>query len=460
MNISRLIKELKNGNNPKENLQLYGQLLMNSYQNIAIGDFSLALTESFDYLCEEKEGIIYEGRVLVEEITCHLCDSLKEFYAKDLEQIDACRNEVIGTLKELETYLHYFSVYEHIFNRAEFKFDFEPVTEDIDALTLDIMNYIASATDSQKQNERIQSILGELPLRLTGLKFEEYVENACKCYVGARSDMTDTFFDQMEAVSKAPKVSELSDNWLDMKEFAIALDNISFDTISKDELKHLSDQLQLSAQTLAKYLSNGTDLLNIINKLYLLLIVKPYIEENTRSTKGYRIIRSYLRSIKSGDFFDIDEDILGGLETILEDQQKYVGEHMFMEDALSEICQNHREEIQTCGYELMYNALMKSEKLCYGYPLSNIHNISSAFTTDATYVNAKINSLISSYREAFKQGSRNVRRALMSMAFETMPVPFNNMEQIQDFIYNCLMSTSGYEKTAGVSMIKNLMQTF
>ena len=176
MNINRLIKDLKNGNNPKENLSVYGQLLMNSYKNIAIGDFALALTENFDYLCEEKEGIIYRGRVLVEEIAGHLGDAPKENLQDDIARVDACRNEVIETLKALETYLHYFGVYEHILNRYEFKYDFDPVTEDMDGLTLDIMNYISSITDAQKQNERIQSVLGELPLRLTGLKFEEYVE--------------------------------------------------------------------------------------------------------------------------------------------------------------------------------------------------------------------------------------------------------------------------------------------
>lgn len=460
MNISRLIKELKNGNNPKENLSIYGQLLMNSYHNIAIGDFSLALTENFDYLCDEKEGIIYDGRVLVEEVASHLCDTAKEYYADDLNRLDLCRNEVIRTLKELEAYLHFFSVYEHVYNRAEFKFDFEPVTEDVEALTLDIMNYIASATDSQKQNERIQSVLGELPLRLTGLKFEEFVENACKCYIGARSDMTDTFFDQMEDASKAPIANRLSDQWMDMKELAEILENTSIDSMSKEELKRLSDRLQLSAQDLAKNLSNGMDLLNIINKLYLLLIVEPYTISNENALKGYRIIRSYLKSIKTGDFFDIDENILGGLEKILEEQQKYVGEHMFMEDSLREFYQKYKESLQSYNCDRLFTDLMKAEKLCYGYPLSDIHCVSDVFSTDVAYISKKTSELLSSYRDAFKQCTRNVRRALMSMAFENMPVPFNSMEQIQDFIYNSFMSTSGYEKTAGVNMIRNLMQTF
>ena len=389
-----------------------------------------------------------------------MCNSLKEYYGEDLNRLDSCRNEVIKVLKELEAYLHFFSAYEHIYNRAEFKFDFEPVTEDIESLTLEIMNYIASASDSQKQNERIQSVLGELPLRLTGLKFEEFVENACKCYVGARSDITDTFFNQMEDVSKAPIANVLSDQWPEMKELALSLENASLDLMTKDELKVLSDRLQLSAQGLAKNLSNGMDLLNIINKLYLLLIVEPYTISNDHALKGYRIIRSYLKSIKSGDFFDIDENILGGLEKILEDQQKYVGEHMFMEDSLGEFYQKYKDVLQTYNCEKMFADLMKAEKLCYGYPLSDIHSVSDVFSADTAYINAKIGALLASYKDSFKQCTRNVRRALMSMAFETMPVPFNTMEQIQDFIYNSFMSTSGYEKTAGVHMIKNLMQTF
>ena len=46
--------------------------------------------------------------------------------------------------------------------------------------------------------------------------------------------------------------------------------------------------------------------------------------------------------------------------------------------------------------------------------------------------------LISEYTEIFKENERIVNRAIMSMTLAELPVFFNNISEVQDYIYNSL----------------------
>ena len=197
MNINRLIKDLKNGNNPEENLSAYSQLLLASYERLTLGRFALDFTEKYDVLAKEEGGVADILQV-VASVTRKIGNGQTDTLAQDLIRLDDMRGKVLENLDALEEYLHYFQLYEHIFNRLNYRFeDSLPLTDDA-ALARRLMGYITEKQDAETVNERIQAILGELPVRLTTTKFFELLENGCLCYTGARNDMADSFFARME----------------------------------------------------------------------------------------------------------------------------------------------------------------------------------------------------------------------------------------------------------------------
>ena len=60
MNINKLIKDLKNGNNPEEQLGVYSQLLLYSYLRLTYGRFALNFTEKYDLLSEDGGSLVSE----------------------------------------------------------------------------------------------------------------------------------------------------------------------------------------------------------------------------------------------------------------------------------------------------------------------------------------------------------------------------------------------------------------
>ena len=67
--------------------------------------------------------------------------------------------------------------------------------------------------------------------------------------------------------------------------------------------------------------------------------------------------------------------------------------------------------------------------------------------------------LISEYTEIFKENERIVNRAIMSMTLAELPVFFNNISEVQDYIYNSLeICNDKAEKLACIEIINGIME--
>lgn len=91
------------------------------------------------------------------------------------------RSQVMAEMETATAYTDAFQAYEYVLNRLEGRFAPQPVGtmggEDHDeAMTGRIMAYITDARDAMTVNERIRSVLGQLPVRLTRNRFFSLVK--------------------------------------------------------------------------------------------------------------------------------------------------------------------------------------------------------------------------------------------------------------------------------------------
>lgn len=459
MNINRLIKDLKNGNNPEENLSAYSQLLLASYERLTLGRFALDFTEKYDVLAKEEGGVADILQV-VASVTRKIGNGQTDTLAQDLIRLDDMRGKVLENLDALEEYLHYFQLYEHIFNRLNYRFeDSLPLTDDA-ALAQRLMGYITEKQDAETVNERIQAILGELPVRLTTTKFFELLENGCLCYTGARNDMADSFFARMEKCAALPLTRRLDSRKEDLFALAKAFEDISFNDMDKDECRERLSKISLAASMVARDLSNNVDLLELINSLYILLITQPYTVTESKECKELRnILRSFMRAVDSGDFLDIDADILGGLAKTVEDQQKYLGEHMLLEDALDTIWTNNQQAIEGMMLGGIYKTLSTAQRLFMTNSRADISRIRPYYPVDREQVSSRIRKLEEIYGQSFKNASQIMKRSLISMALDNIPVPFDSLEKVEAYICQSLaLCTEQYERAAVDGLLNDFIQ--
>lgn len=460
MNINRLIKELKNGNNPEEKLSDYSQLLLMSYIRLSYGRFALDFTKNYDYLAEEEDSRIKEPLCVVVDTARRLCSERTDAAPEHIGALDDARTHVIDALNEMEAYLHYFMINEHLINRMFYKFEERLSVPDTETFVTSIMAYICEKQDAESMNERIQAVLGELPVRMTTVKFNELLENGCMCYMNARSDMAQNFFSGMMRRAKAPELSVLSRSWPRLYELAEEFSDISYGDLTKEKCKDLIEKIQLAATIVAGKLGNLMDMLNLINELYILVIAMPYtVSLPSECHKLSAVLRAYLKAVDSGDFLDIDEDILGELSKTVENQEKYMGEHMFMEDALEDIARKNAQIIDGMMLGGVYQVLHTAQRLFAPSSREDVKDIKPYHTVGKEEIQNYIRDLEAVYAQSFKNCSQMIKRALISSAFDNMPVPFDHLDKVEAFIRQSLEAcTEHYEKAAVEALLEDFIK--
>lgn len=459
MNINRLIKELKKGNNPEKNLSSYSQLLLAEQQRLAYGKLLLSYTENYDMLAKEEEGPAAHGLKIVTGLLRTLCGGEMDF-EQAVSSLDDCRNQMITRMRVLETYVHFLEVYEYIFNRLEYKFKLPDDIPSTEMMIQDAINYISVSGDAQEVNSNIQDVLSELPVRLTTTKFLDLLRQSCLCYEGARSDMADAFFESVKRCAHMPALKELDPSWSGLYDVCVQLEKTDLAAVDHSLCQELSEKITGCGRVLAEYLSNTLDLLDLINQLYIVLITTPYIVAPLSEIgRIKKLFAAYLKSVDGGNILDIDEDLLGGLSGIVENQQLYVGEAMLLEDVLPQVCQIYSADIEAMMLSGIFGVLQTAERLGGADPGADLKKKSAYHVAERGDIEAGIADLEAAYKETFRSVPQQIRRAVISKTFDRVPVPFDSMDAVCAYIRSSFESCSElYERVACSQLIAQMKE--
>ena len=113
-----------------------------------------------------------------------------------LEELDALRSEVIREMEQTTAYTDILQAYEYVLNRLEGRFEPRLMGKarpavDAEETAWEIMAHIREAGDAASINQRIQNIVGQLPVRLTKAKFFAMVEEGLSLYIGSPRESLD-----------------------------------------------------------------------------------------------------------------------------------------------------------------------------------------------------------------------------------------------------------------------------
>ena len=120
--------------------------------------------------------VILEGDLLssrLERLSKRYHGLLKDFLegSLELEELNGLRDDTASAMEANTAYTDVFQAYEYVLNRLEGRF--EPqlmgnrnVRPDEEEWTAEIMAYIMDTDEPMVVNERVQSVVGQLPIRL------------------------------------------------------------------------------------------------------------------------------------------------------------------------------------------------------------------------------------------------------------------------------------------------------
>ena len=113
------------------------------------------------------------------EFAVRLTDKAENFLKGEEEcsALEEMREQALGLLDRVSNYLDCYCIHEYVMDRVERKlFPEEPVRIVPEALADSLMDFIMDGENNLDTNRRIQTIVGELPVRFTKSKFYSVIE--------------------------------------------------------------------------------------------------------------------------------------------------------------------------------------------------------------------------------------------------------------------------------------------
>ena len=254
------------------------------------------------------------------------------------------------------------------------------------------------------------------------------------------------------------KTETMAENYPHVWENFSKLKEVSFKNMDETEYKNVSE----SMANVTTFINNEMDccmsLQEIINDLLLVL----YTSENRVNEK---VSDTCYEIIKDTNLLFLDKFSPKSLEEIedmfimLEGEQEKLYPLLSYYDITEQIKGQYSEKIAELGLEGKYNIVYKIPKLNTESIFVELDEETTEGFVDEKILQDEKEKLISEYTEIFKENERIVNRAIMSMTLAELPVFFNNISEVQDYIYNSLeICNDKAEKLACIEIINGIME--
>ena len=144
---------------------------------------------------------------------------------------------------------------------------------------------------------------------------------------------------------------------------------------------------------------------------------------------------------------------------MLEGTQEELYPKLSSYDITDQIMESYSENIEKLGLKNVYDVVYKLPRLNSDSMFMELTVDEDNTTADEEYVKAKEEELYKEYTELFADNEKLINRAVMSASIAELPVFFNNISELQDYIYNTLsVCNDKAEKLACIEILNGIME--
>ena len=131
----------------------------------------------------------------------------------------------------------------------------------------------------------------------------------------------------------------------------------------------------------------------------------------------------------------------------------------YLESVLYEIRSSYKADLEQTGLTELFRDFVLVSNLLSDSLFIELSVEEEEKKADSSYVHRCTNELLDELSEKFNQVSRPVKRAIMGQILEKLPMPFQNVEEVQEYIRVNLMGCQDKaEKCVVLMMLADLMQ--
>lgn len=402
-----------------------------------------------------------------------------------VQTLSGMRDGIIDTMKTATAYADIFYIYEYVLNRQEYRFKEGELPQDYsdENFTRDIMHYIVDDEDKSVINSKISEVIGQLPLRLTKQKFFEYLNNGLSIYLGSDRKALDDFLYRIRTSAMIERPDRFYDELTELDEIRETLTGMDYTKIDKQAFDDLFHALKEAGSYLNEVTDAYVSVTELLNDAIVILLAEtaeggPVILEEEKSANAAAAANRAEGVSKKREeacmlilkevcrcFMEEEGDMEAASDTLvfLEGEQEYLMEQLNSNCfILNDWYQSNKDELLSYGLLMRFQALDRMANLTSGSVFAELEetdgDVQEEISVDEVYLQEKKDILYNDLSELWNECGRPVMRAVMATIISELPVFFQNISELQEFIYQCLnQCRDKAEKLACIEILNGIM---
>lgn len=459
--MKEIVRNISNKKNLKKNLPLYADKMAEAYNRYSLIELSMNYYIYFEMLRdiakEKKADIKHITNEVNKVIKSSIIDG-QDDREESVKVIDNIRNDIIRQTEILTAYTDIFSIYEYVLNRVEYNFTDTDVLCNYsdEQFCREIMQYIFDTDDHFVISSKIQEIIQQLPIRLTKAKFYSMLEEALSVYKDSSTGGLDDFIYMIRSSAMLDIPEGFEDSFRDLREVYSDLQNIDFKEIDSQGYTNAVNKLNFVTDYLQRLMDEYIMLEELVNDIYIFILTAPLCGVNSDERNTCReIISSVNKDFEcdSDEATDIDDLFIS-----LEGRQEDLYEIITGRNITKDIIENYGELLDDLELNDIYGALDTIEKLSSDSLFIELNTEYDVHTADKDYIDQCFLKLKEEFGYLFEKNGKYINRAVIAVVISKFPVFFNNVTELQDYVYNALSNCrNNAEKKACVEIISQII---
>lgn len=469
--MKKIIKEINEKKNLDVNLPEYGKYMMNLYNKKAVIELTMDYYTIFEMLSDGEyndDKLQHMVDKFNEILKATISSDISEIErASLLDDIDELRDNIYKTVDILSAYADIFSRYEYVSNRCEYLFKEPELNINDEELTKEVMNYIFCDEDNSVINSKISEIVAELPLRMTKSKFFELLDNGLSVYSKTDKETIDDFVYLLKS-SAMLILPENMEEYEELNEIYNEVKSLDFKNITAEEFKKLEDSLRYVTDLIDKETNIFMMLQGIVNRVYVMIIASSYVDylsDDKELSMCMDIIRAINDNFIEGEYISLPDDVTDLFVFLEGSPEEILNKIQSVEYALDTVKNNYLSIIDEFSVNTLYKELFVSSSLLSDSLFIDLTDLWNMFNNDEEndteefdiqkYVEKVRDEMIITLTEFFENNQKIVNKSVMALILSRLPVFFNNITEIQDYVYNSLSNCTNKAEKYAVAEILN-----
>lgn len=408
-----------------------------------------------DYMyCEEAEKSRKHSKQM-ERLDTKMHRMIGAFLEQKLqkEEVLAFREEIKKQMECITMYTDCFQIYENVLNHLEGRFREEVLLlEDEEQFTRKVMAYITGSKDNMLMNQKIQEVVGELPIRLTKNKFAAFVQEGLSAYTGSDKSSLETVFYLLRTTSMIDMPKELETEYPNLFELLVQLKKADYKEMDAEEYHRLEGLLKLAVDYIEEEATICLSLQSLVNSLAILVLTqKNVMVDAAEDSLFYGLLMDMNQSIR-----EKPEEIQTILENMIERISLLEGKQ---EEVYERYLQGESQWLKELSGEWEETGRLIT-LLLSGSPFAELEEKGVQEEADKVYVMQKGAQFLEEFQQNISGMPKPVARAMMANVLSRLPVFFNSVSEIEQYVRGSLEScVDPYEKGTCMNLLQYMMES-